>query len=444
MKKIILASGSAQRRNLLQMTGVSFEVKPSAAEELNRIQTTCEDLVKHNALVKARDIASRENSGVVIGADTVVYLGDDRLVLKPKDLLEAKTKLRELMAHPQWVYSGVAVIDVDNKQEQCEVEKTKIHMDALTDAEIDRYHQRVSPLDKAGGFDIEGLGSLFIHRIEGCYTNVIGLPMARLRVMLKKAGVSLISLLLMFTAAGCTTEYNVATKQQEYFLHSSEKEVKIGESVAQQIEKKFTIYEGVEENERIRNILDRLVKVCDRQDIVYFIKIIDREEINATALPGGYIFLFKGVMDNATSDDQIAGVIAHEIGHITAKHGLKRLQASYGALLLQLAAIESQSNIGRGLDLATTSLFMEYSQDHELEADELGIKYMEKAGYDPNEMITFLETMREETDKEIRQFSYWRTHPHIPERIANISRLIKGQMDFRDYIRLIDRIHDDY
>lgn len=444
MKKVILASGSAQRKNLLSMTGIVFEVKPSAAPEKEAISTTCDDLVKENALIKARDIASREDSGVVIGADTVVYLGDNRLVLKPKDLEEAKAKLQELMAEPQWVYTGVAVIDAATGEEQCEVEKTKVFMDPLTDAEIDRYHQRVPPMDKAGGFDIEGLGSLFIHRIEGCYTNVIGLPMARLRVMLKKAGVSLIGLLLMFTVTGCTTEYNVATRKQEYFLHSSEKEVKIGQSVAQQIEKNYKMFEGVEENQRVQDILDKLVAVCDRKDIVYFIRIIDRDEINATALPGGYIFLFRGVLDYATSDDQIAGVIAHEIGHITAKHGLKRMQASYGALLLQIASLEANGNVAGGVNLATTSLFMEYSQDHELQADELGIKYMEKAGYDPREMIGFLETMGKETDKEIRRFSYWRTHPHIPERIANISRLIKGEMDFRDYIRLIDRVHDDY
>lgn len=444
MKKVILASGSVQRQNLLRMTGISFEVQLSGAEELTSIQTTCDDLVKHNALLKARDVATGLTSGVVIGADTVVYLGGDQLVLKPNDLLEAKTKLQELMVRPQWVYTRVTVIDVDSQTEQCEVEKTKVFMDSLEPEEIDRYHRRVPPMDKAGGFDIEGLGSLFIPRIEGCYTNVIGLPMARLRLMLKKAGVSLIGALLMFTAAGCTTEYNVATKQQEYFIHSSDKEVKIGESIAHQIDKRYKVLEDVEQNERVERILDNLVKVCDRQDIVYFIKILDREEINATALPGGYIYIFKGVLDNSTSDDQIAGVIAHEIGHITAKHGLKRLQASYGAMLLQLAAIESKSNIGRGVDLATTSLFMEYSQDHELEADELGIKYMQKAGYDPTAMIGFLETMGEETDKEVRQFSYWRTHPHIPERIANISRLIKGEMDFRDYIRLIDRVHDDY
>jgi predicted Zn-dependent protease len=261
--------------------------------------------------------------------------------------------------------------------------------------------------------------------------------------MLKKTGVGLLGLLMMFSLNGCTTEYNVATQQQEYYMFSTEKEIRVGESIAHHFNEKYKMVEGIEENARVEAILEKLVAVCDRQDIVYFIKIIDEEDINATALPGGYIYLFKGVLDHAENDDQVAGVIAHEIGHITAKHGLKRMQASYGALLLQLAAIESRSSIGPGVNLALTSLFFEYSQQDEFEADKLGVKYMEKAGYDPKQMMGFLETLKKEDEKNpLRRFSYFRSHPHIPERIANINQVINGQMEFRDYIRLIDRVDE--
>ena len=425
------------------MTGLPFVVKKSDAPEIQKIRTTCAQLVKDNALIKARDIASQLKQGVVIGADTVVLIDKKELVLKPKDLKEARRKLKKLMASPQWVYTGVAVIDIENNLEIVEHEKTKVFMNTLSDDEIDRYHQRVPPLDKAGGFDIEGLGNLFIPRIEGCYTNVIGLPMSRLRMMLKKVGVSVLSIMLMISVSACTSEYNVATNQQEYYIYSSEKEVKLGSKVAASINKSYELYEGVEENQRVENILDRIVAVCDRQDIVYFVEIIDREDINALALPGGYIYLFKGILDHAENDDQIAGVIAHEVAHITAKHGLKRLQASYGALLLQIAAVEARGNVAGGIDFALASLFTAYSQQDEFQADELGLKYMERAGYDPNEMIKFLEILKKENDKRpLQRYSYWRTHPHLPERIANANQLIKGQMDFRDYIRLIDR-HDD-
>jgi septum formation protein len=192
MKKIILASGSAQRKKLLKLLGVRFSVRPSQVREIKKIQTTCCALVKENALLKAEDVASKLKRGIVIGADTVVYIGHKEIVGKPRDFRDARRILRILFSRPQWVYTGVAVIDVETGKCLVDYEKTKVFMIPLNDEEIARYHKRVDPFDKAGGFDIEGWGSIFIHRIEGCYSNVIGLPMAKLAGMLKKVGVSIL------------------------------------------------------------------------------------------------------------------------------------------------------------------------------------------------------------------------------------------------------------
>jgi len=192
MKKLILASGSLQRKKLLKDLGVRFTVKTSRIREVQKISTTCSALVKHNALRKAEDVASRLKSGVVIGADTVVYGGNRELIGKPKNLKDAKRILHLLFSKPHWVYTGVAVLDVKTGKRLLDYEKTKVFMLPLSDEEINRYHRKVSPLDKAGGFDIEGGGSVFIHRIEGCYTNVIGLPIAKLATMLRKVGVSIL------------------------------------------------------------------------------------------------------------------------------------------------------------------------------------------------------------------------------------------------------------
>lgn len=192
MKQLILASGSLQRRKLLKDLGVRFTVKPSRARETTSIRTTCSALVKHNAVLKARDVARRAKEGVVVAADTLVYGGNGRIIGKPRNLREAKKVLRRLFSRPHWVYTGVAVVDGGTGKEIVDYEKTKVFMLPLTDEEIDRYHRRVSPLDKAGGFDIEGGGSVFIHRIEGCYSNVIGLPVAKLAAMLRKVGISII------------------------------------------------------------------------------------------------------------------------------------------------------------------------------------------------------------------------------------------------------------
>ena len=192
MKKLILASASPQRRKLLKILGLPFTVRPSRAKEITRMTKGCAHLVKTNALLKARDVAQRLRQGLVIGSDTVVYSSKGRLILKPRNLKEAKKNLKELMAKPHWVYSGVAIVDAQTGRQEIGWEKTKVFMSKLTDAAIDRYHQLVSPLDKAGGFDIEGKGALFIPRIEGCYFNVVGLPLAKLAEMLKKFGVSVL------------------------------------------------------------------------------------------------------------------------------------------------------------------------------------------------------------------------------------------------------------
>jgi septum formation protein len=192
MNKLILASGSLQRKKLLQDLGVRFRVQVSRVRESHNVRTTCSALVKHNAALKAQDVAGKVKDGIVIGADTLVCGGDKQIIGKPRNLKEAKKILHVLFSKPHWVYTGVAVIDSATQRTIVDYEKTKVFMIPLSDEEIDRYHRKVSPLDKAGGFDIEGGGSVFIHRIEGCYSNVIGLPIAKLAGMLKKLGVSIL------------------------------------------------------------------------------------------------------------------------------------------------------------------------------------------------------------------------------------------------------------
>jgi septum formation protein len=188
MRKIILASGSAARKRLLKQMGLTFTVVRSGVAESHVLTGACSDLVMRNALDKALDVAGRYRSGVVIGADTVVLVGK-RIIGKPKDLEDARRTLKLMARKPQWVYSGIAVVDIDNDKTFLDYEKTKVYMYPLNDAEIKRYFKRVSPLDKAGSFDIQGVGGIFIDRIEGCFYNVVGLPMAKLAKMLKRVGI---------------------------------------------------------------------------------------------------------------------------------------------------------------------------------------------------------------------------------------------------------------
>ncbi len=185
MKRIILASASPQRRKLMKALKLPFVVRKSRAEEISRIRTNVADLVKENALIKALDVAEDTvGDALVIGADTVVY-AKGKLVLKPRNLKEARKNLKMLMSEPHWVYTGIAIIDTATHKTRVDYDKTRVFMNELDDDEIARYHREVPPLDKAGGFDIEGRGGLFIPRIEGCYFNVVGLPIAKLCQMLK-------------------------------------------------------------------------------------------------------------------------------------------------------------------------------------------------------------------------------------------------------------------
>jgi len=248
----------------------------------------------------------------------------------------------------------------------------------------------------------------------------------------------LITVVLLFLTSGCTSEFNLATQKEELYLYGTDREVNIGHKVSRAIEKRYNVVVGVEENERVNSILDRIVEVSDRKDIVYFIKILDKDIVNAVSLPGGYIYMFQGLMDKIESDDQLAGVIAHEVAHITAKHGIKRLQASYAALALQLASTQAGGQVAGGVNFALTSLFLGYSQKAELESDKLAVKYMKDAGFDPKGMTEFLEILMVERDKsKIREYTYWKTHPNIPRRIGYVNKEITGQLEFEDYIKII-------
>jgi septum formation protein len=190
MRKLILGSASKARKELLKKIGLKFIVVKSKIKEGKSLKRGCKNLVIENALKKAKDIARRFDSGIVIAADTVVLAGK-RIIAKPKNIKDAFKTLKILSKKPQWVYTGIAIIDIDREKTFTDYEKTKIYMYKLTDSEINRYFKKVSPLDKAGSFDIQGIGGIFIDRIEGCFYNVVGMPLAKLAKILKKLDINI-------------------------------------------------------------------------------------------------------------------------------------------------------------------------------------------------------------------------------------------------------------
>lgn len=186
--KIILASQSPARKKLLRQIGLKFSVVHPAIEEHMPESGDCRRLVIRNAVHKARAAARKSRWGVVIAADTVVTAGG-RIIGKPRNKKHARSILKALSREPQWVYTGVVVMDIRNKRLYTASEKTKVYLSPMSDEQVAHYLKKVPSLDKAGAFDIQSIGSVFVRRIEGCYTNVIGLPLARLAGLLKRAGI---------------------------------------------------------------------------------------------------------------------------------------------------------------------------------------------------------------------------------------------------------------
>ncbi|BCJ85071.1 Maf family protein [Effusibacillus dendaii] len=183
MRNLVLASGSPRRRELLSGVGLSFQVMVSDADEKVDSGLSPDEIVRTLAFRKASAIANELSEGIVIGADTIVVL-EDLVLGKPKDEQQARQMLKQLQGRVHTVYSGVAVIDAKTGQQAVGHRATRVHMRPLSDAEIEAYVKTGEPLDKAGSYAIQGIGSTLVERIEGDYFTVVGLPMELLASML--------------------------------------------------------------------------------------------------------------------------------------------------------------------------------------------------------------------------------------------------------------------
>lgn len=185
--RIILASASPRRRELLSQLGVEFEVCPSQGEE-KITEVLPERAVMELAQQKAAEIAVKtEGNAWILGADTVVVY-DQKILGKPKDAEDAKRMLCMLQDKKHQVYTGVCIWKKENGTEdvRCFFEKTDVVFYPMTEEEIDQYVATGEPMDKAGSYGIQGVGGLYVREIHGDYNNVVGLPIARLYHELKK------------------------------------------------------------------------------------------------------------------------------------------------------------------------------------------------------------------------------------------------------------------
>jgi predicted Zn-dependent protease len=223
-------------------------------------------------------------------------------------------------------------------------------------------------------------------------------------------------------------------------LYSLEREIALGKQLAQEVERSSKMIDDPIVTEYVNRVGQNLVRNSDAR-VPFTIKVIDSDEVNAFALPGGFFYVNSGLVLRAQEESELAGVMAHEISHVCARHGTKN--ASKGELM-QLATIPlillgpggwAGYGIYQGMNLAIPVTYLKFSRDAEREADYLGLQYMYKAGYDPNSYVTFFE--RIQADEKRRPGTIpkvFSTHPPTPERIENcqkeIARILPAKQEY--------------
>ncbi len=233
---------------------------------------------------------------------------------------------------------------------------------------------------------------------------------------------SMVLSIFFLSFQGCATMYNPATGRKEFIVISTPEEVGMGKDIHQGIARQYKMAEDNASLERIRRIGGRLTGVCDRKDYQYHFFLIEKDELNAFTTPGGNIYVYTGLLDKLTTDDQIAAVLAHEIGHCAARHTVKKFQAALGynivssIIISQIAEAQAQKITAMSTNAVMSIIFSAYSRQDEYEADRLGLKYMHLACFDPQASAQTFEILKAES-KGPQPPVFLTSHPYLQDRI---------------------------
>lgn len=216
--------------------------------------------------------------------------------------------------------------------------------------------------------------------------------------------------------------------KKSFIIIPTENEVEIGKQVVVDVEKEEKVLSNVQVQNYVNRVGQKIARVCDRRDIKYSFKVLDSEEINAFACPGGFIYVYKGLMKQLDNEAQLAAILAHEVSHVVARHSVQRLQIVYGySILMEVALGDKMSQTARQLvDTAAGVILLGYGRENEYEADEYGILYAKKSGYNPNGMIQVFEKFKKMEGSPPNTFEkLLSSHPPAGDRINNGKQEIK-------------------
>lgn len=257
-------------------------------------------------------------------------------------------------------------------------------------------------------------------------------------------------LVLSLSVVQCTTDY--VTGKRTFSLVSESQEIQMGKEADPQIVAEYGLYDDPDLQAYVAAIGQDIAKVSHRSNLDYTVRVVDSPIVNAFAVPGGFVYITRGILAQFNSEDELAGVMGHEIGHVVARHSAEQMsKAQLAGLGLQVGSVVSETfakysqvaGVGVGL------LFLSFSRDQESESDLLGVEYSTKLGYDSHRMADFFETlsaMREQSGQSLPGFLS--THPDPGDRQVRVNRLTEewqAKVDYRplnktrhDYLRRID------
>lgn len=267
---------------------------------------------------------------------------------------------------------------------------------------------------------------------------------------IRRVGMAFVALVFMVNL------YGLLPRAQASII-STKAEIDMGRDASKQLEKQFGLVDDLALQARVTKIGMSLVAVSDRKDLFYTFRVLNSPEVNALALPGGFIYIFKGLVDLMPSDDELAGVIGHEIGHVVKRHTVQLIEKNLLLNVASLAIFRDKGLIEQSL--AINAIMAGYSRDDERQADHLGFLHSYKAGYNPYSMTMGL--MKLSSLDQHYQYDLFSDHPESKERIALVQKYVeeakihpkvqlapdgKGALvvDGTWQLPIIDRDSDDY
>ena len=234
--------------------------------------------------------------------------------------------------------------------------------------------------------------------------------------------------LLLFHASSCTT--NPVTGHREFSLMSESQEIALGRESDPQIVATYGLYDDARLAAYVDSVGQRLAAVSHRPDLKFTFRVLDSPVINAFALPGGYVYVTRGILAHMNDEADLAIVLGHEIGHVTARHGASQYsRATLASLGLGIGSVLSPQ-VAQFSPLAQSALgllFLKYGRDDETQSDELGVQYAARAGWDPKRGVDFFEVLDRQQQQSGQSLPTWlSTHPAPADRVARTRQLAAG------------------